>query len=715
MSSGKATHKADSAASDRDTNGRVRRGEPRQTESFPDILAILAGMSAEKVAVVEERPAGEEQSELSASAEPLSADIQILQAETSPDYAESQLRGSSLTMIDAGTREAVDSLTTSAIDAGVRGPVDPFASGKTSAASLLSTMAPSPTPAVDPEPARGNEAGLSREQRSAIESLLKRSSGGSASVEQLLALGDRSGAGTRALLDAILTHAGTPLGLRLASRDPGLADIESMLAEGEVLSDLELLNGAVSAERQLLGGEAGNVVPHDTSSSPVRTANAGANDGNSTPVRSLESLNPELRARLERVMQRMRNEYGHDVAIVETVRSQERQDWLYEQGRTRPGAIVTWTHNSAHTRGSAADVIIDGKWDNAIGYARLQRIAREEGLHTLGMKDPGHLELTASSAQSASASRDGTSSDRRGSAGVAGVARIAGVAGIASVASSSTAFTSRVTANSESRTSGGVLANESTTAQYHISQLTGSSRNGSDGGSSSQSGHSSHKNAQDGTIEKSERHHRTIGVDSTHLGVASGSGTTNASSLTATASESAQLLQTSGGARAEQVADLQQLKADSPASPITRMTLNVDQHNGSVEQVTIDLRGNTVSTRIATDPASAGQLRMQTASLQDALGRHGLDGDNVRISAVRQVSAAEAVRSVVAEPELIRISGGSGAMQSHTSDAGTRERAQDRDSHHGHGRREQMSHTQDDHPGRDERRERSRSYTGDRS
>ncbi len=37
-----------------------------------------------------------------------------------------------------------------------------------------------------------------------------------------------------------------------------------------------------------------------------------------------------------------------DVFITETFRSQERQNYLYEQGRTRPGDEVTWTTKSNH-------------------------------------------------------------------------------------------------------------------------------------------------------------------------------------------------------------------------------------------------------------------------------------------------------------------------------------------------------------------------------
>ena len=40
---------------------------------------------------------------------------------------------------------------------------------------------------------------------------------------------------------------------------------------------------------------------------------------------------------------------GIDIFVTEYHRSQARQDWLYEQGRSRPGKVVTWTRSSNHT------------------------------------------------------------------------------------------------------------------------------------------------------------------------------------------------------------------------------------------------------------------------------------------------------------------------------------------------------------------------------
>ncbi len=112
--------------------------------------------------------------------------------------------------------------------------------------------------------------------------------------------------------------------------------------------------------------------------------------------RSLDLLDADFRVRLERVIDRMEREYGHRVSIVETFRHQDRQDHLFEQGRTRPGDVVTWTRHSNHTRGTAADVIIDGSYGNPSAYARLRLVAVQEGLDGLGARDPGHLELPSS-------------------------------------------------------------------------------------------------------------------------------------------------------------------------------------------------------------------------------------------------------------------------------------------------------------------------------
>lgn len=47
-----------------------------------------------------------------------------------------------------------------------------------------------------------------------------------------------------------------------------------------------------------------------------------------------------------------------NIFITETYRSPERQKYLYAQGRTRPGQVVTWTLNSNHASRLAWDIAV---------------------------------------------------------------------------------------------------------------------------------------------------------------------------------------------------------------------------------------------------------------------------------------------------------------------------------------------------------------------
>lgn len=58
----------------------------------------------------------------------------------------------------------------------------------------------------------------------------------------------------------------------------------------------------------------------------------------------LKGVHPLLVKALELALQ----DAPYDFAIVQGVRTQAEQDALYEQGRTKPGPIVTWTRNSNH-------------------------------------------------------------------------------------------------------------------------------------------------------------------------------------------------------------------------------------------------------------------------------------------------------------------------------------------------------------------------------
>jgi len=107
----------------------------------------------------------------------------------------------------------------------------------------------------------------------------------------------------------------------------------------------------------------------------------------------LRNLRDDFVARLQRVADRMWNEHGVRMEVVEGYRTDERQQRLFAQGRTTEGPVVTWTRNSLHTAGAAADVRIDGAPVTAEQAALLARAARQEGLRTLYPFDSGHIQL----------------------------------------------------------------------------------------------------------------------------------------------------------------------------------------------------------------------------------------------------------------------------------------------------------------------------------
>jgi len=514
----------------------------------------------------------------------------------------------------------------------------------------------------------------------ALEVLSRVTSRRGSSLEQLLALGDTRGANTRAQLDALIAKAGTPEGARLAASalmNEASAALDPMAGALPNASLAAAANGREAARRNgILRTES----PADIKSLDVTTAD-----------RSLAGLSPELRARVERVMERMKNEYGHDVTLVETTRSQERQDWLFAQGRTRSGPVVTWTRDSAHTRGEAVDVMIDGSWDNAAGFARLQRIAREEGLRTLGMKDPGHLELPSANSPvdrnaEARARVDARiPQDTANGRGVASVARVAGVAGVARVADQSAA------------PAAGTDAFAAGTAALQSASTEGHTGHGHDHGH----GHAFGRGERDESGKplntgKALGKNAERGGDEAAFGAFGGPAATPGHSGVTGTDRAAQVGGSSASTQAERVSDIQQMRADAPATPLNRMTLNVESAPGTEERITIDVRGNTVQTQITTDATTADRMRLRTADLQDALGRHGLESDRLRIRTSGNTDTVELSRAVSGEREAQRVGQtGQSSTPDQQSGNSARERTPARE-YQDDARRESSSRARDD-------------------
>ena len=57
--------------------------------------------------------------------------------------------------------------------------------------------------------------------------------------------------------------------------------------------------------------------------------------------RDINDLHPTLKRGAVELQRRIKAESGWDMGINSTFRDNAKQDWLFAQGRTRPGSIVT--------------------------------------------------------------------------------------------------------------------------------------------------------------------------------------------------------------------------------------------------------------------------------------------------------------------------------------------------------------------------------------
>ncbi len=120
-----------------------------------------------------------------------------------------------------------------------------------------------------------------------------------------------------------------------------------------------------------------------------------------TTCRDLAELLPTAQTACRLLFQECFKAGIKNIFITETYRSQERQKYLYAQGRTRPGQIVTWTLNSNHKSRLAWDIAV-GPPQSLYDVTTLNRvgaIARKLGItwggDWVGSIDRPHFEVKA--------------------------------------------------------------------------------------------------------------------------------------------------------------------------------------------------------------------------------------------------------------------------------------------------------------------------------
>ena len=118
-----------------------------------------------------------------------------------------------------------------------------------------------------------------------------------------------------------------------------------------------------------------------------------------TTCRNINELAPVAQKACRLFLQEC-EEAGLNVLITETYRSSERQDYLYEQGRTRPGKVVTWTRDSRHESRMAWDIcknIKGQEYSDTAFFAKCGAIAKKLGITwggTWKTPDQPHFEVT---------------------------------------------------------------------------------------------------------------------------------------------------------------------------------------------------------------------------------------------------------------------------------------------------------------------------------
>ena len=110
-------------------------------------------------------------------------------------------------------------------------------------------------------------------------------------------------------------------------------------------------------------------------------------------IEDISELTPQMQTKVNNFLLECYKQ-GVDCYPFETYRSQERQNELYAQGRTKPGNKVTWTLNSRHKLREACDFAFGGpgQWHWNGDWDKMIKISEDFGLESLAPREKAHLQ-----------------------------------------------------------------------------------------------------------------------------------------------------------------------------------------------------------------------------------------------------------------------------------------------------------------------------------
>ena len=431
-------------------------------------------------------------------------------------------------------------------------------------------------------------------------------------------------------------------------------------ATGSTRALTPLSAAATGAATSTVSQAAAQALVEDHFDVPAAAVRGGSRSDASAVQKEVAKLAPEFRDRLERVMERMKKEYGHSVTVVETVRSQARQEALYAQGRTAPGPVVTWTRHSKHATGLAADLMVDGQWDNPKGYAHLATIASQEGLRTLGARDPGHVELPGQGGDQAVSDETlgALLSDLQGDAGNGARQMRAELTQQAAVESNAAMLTR--------------VANVAQVARVaQVAEVARVAQVAKPGASKAES---------------------NAGAESAPF-----SAFTAPSPQTFTTDTTAALrvaTPVTGVNLSDRISTLLDLQAAQNARPLSSVMLRMQNATGIDDQIRIDTRGTSVDAQLGLgNAAQAAAVTERLGELREALERRGLSADAVRVNPSAPARTSDAIGMTRAAAPAIELAAMRAASDSQFTGSGRDQSSRNQDEQREAFARQQASHT----------------------